>query len=296
MVKLFKNRILLFSCYQGLIILLMRHALFALYEYSTKKSLYSYIVFIPFISAYLFYLRKKSIFSEFEFSLLPGVLFSLAGLILYFSGYRLVNTINQNDYLSFTICAWLLTGIGGFIIFLGWRAFKEAMFPLFILFFMVPIPSYLLNSYIIFLQKGSEEVSYLVFNLLNVPIYRNGNVFQLPNFTVEVAKECSGIRSSIGLWITAILSSYIFLKRTTYRLLLLIAVIPIAILKNGLRIVTLGLLASYVDPIYITNHWLHKSGGILYFTVALFVLFFPWLFFLRALELKSHKNYLQGNE
>jgi len=275
---------MIFLSLLSLVTLVMWNDLTLLYKFVVSKGLYSYMPFIPFISIYFLWTRKKLIFSDTHPSLRLGSLFCLAGMTLYFIGHKFTANINQNDYLSITISGWLITSLGIFITFYGWDTFKRALFPMLFLFFMVPIPSFFLNWYIELLRKGSEEVSYLAFKILNIPVYRLNNVFELPNFTLEVAKECSGIRSSIGLWITAILAAYIFLKKPNYRMLLLFSVIPIAILKNGLRIVTLGILASYVDPIYITNHWLHKSGGILYFTIALFLLFFPWLFFLRSCE------------
>ncbi len=279
-----------FLFFQGIMLIFVRHDLLELYRFAASSNLFSYILLIPFISAFFFFLNGRHIFSNIKPSAMPGLSCTMVGLILYLAGHQFTAELSKNDYLFLSISAWLLMGLGGFIIFFGWQAFKRAMFPLLILFFMAPIPSSVLNNYIRFLQKGSEEVSFLVFQLLGVPIYRQGNVFQLSNFTLEIARECSGIRSSIGLWITALLSSYIFLRSNAYRLLALLAVIPIAIFKNGLRIVTLGLLASYVDPIYITNHWLHKSGGILYFTIALLLLFFPWLFFLRLHEERTKLN------
>ena len=273
-----------FLFFQAMVLIFMRHDLLELYRFAASSNLFSYILTIPFISAFFFFKNYKHIFGNTGFSVIPGVSCTMVGFILYFAGHHFGAELSKNDYLFLSTIAWLLMSLGGFIIFFGWHAFKRALFPLLFLFFMAPIPSSVLNNYIGFLQKGSEEVSFLVFRLLGVPIWRQGNVFQLPDFTFEVARECSGIRSSIGLWITALLFSYTFLKSNVCRFLALLAVIPIAIFKNGLRIVTLGLLASYVDPIYITNHWLHKSGGILYFTIALLFLFFPLLFLLRLYE------------
>ena len=273
-----------FLFFQLVVLIFMHQDLFGLYRFAASSNLFSYILTIPFISAFFLFKNYKDIFSKIHSSVLPGVSFVTVGLTFYFASHHFMAELSKNDSLFISTISWLLICYGGFIIFFGWHAFKRALFPLLFLLFMAPIPSFVLDNYIGFLQKGSEEVSFLLFRLLGVPIWRQGNVFQLPDFTFEVAKECSGIRSSIGLWITALLFSYIFLKNNVCRLMALLAVIPIAIFKNGLRIVTLGLLASYVDPLYITNHWLHKSGGILYFVIALLFLFFPWLFLLRLYE------------
>ncbi|MBX9692903.1 MAG: archaeosortase/exosortase family protein, partial [Cyanobacteria bacterium] len=55
-------------------------------------------------------------------------------------------------------------------------------------------------------------------------------------------------------------------------------VIPLAIIKNAFRIVGLALLANYVDPGFITDSILHRSGGIPLFLLSLAVLFvLVWL-------------------
>jgi exosortase/archaeosortase family protein len=60
-------------------------------------------------------------------------------------------------------------------------------------------------------------------------------------------------------------------------------VVPLAIVKNAFRIVGLALLANYVDPTFITNSALHRSGGIPLFLVSLILLLsLTWL--LRKLE------------
>ena len=107
-----------------------------------------------------------------------------------------------------------------------------------------------------------------VFKLTGVPIFREGFAFYLPNLSLEVASVCSGIRSSIALFITSILAGHLFLDKTWSKVLLVISIYPITIFKNGLRIVVLGLLSSYVDRRFLSG-WLHTSGGIPFFVLAL---------------------------
>jgi len=60
----------------------------------------------------------------------------------------------------------------------------------------------------------------------------------------------------------------------------------LAILKNGVRIVGLAVLANYVDPSFITDSVLHRRGGIPLFVLSLSVLVsVVWL--LRKLERRS---------
>src|SRR5207245_1945207 len=134
-----------------------------------------------------------------------------------------------------------------------------------------PIPDFLLNRVIFWLQTGSAEVSYAVFELLGVPIFRTGFVFALPGVTIEVAKECSGIRSSLALLITSLLAGHLFLRSAWRKAALTLATLPLLIVKNGIRIVTLTLLSIYVDPSFLTGR-LHHEGGIVFFILALVIL------------------------
>jgi exosortase/archaeosortase family protein len=72
-----------------------------------------------------------------------------------------------------------------------------------------------------------------------------------------------------------------------------IAVIPLAIIKNAFRIVGLALLANYVDPTYITNSLLHRTGGIPLFLLSIAVLL-CLVWFLRRLERRFQLAGAQG--
>jgi exosortase len=133
---------------------------------------------------------------------------------------------------------------------------------------MVPIPDFVLNQAIFWLQSGSAEVSHAFFELMGVPVLRNGFIFSLPGVNIEVAKECSGIRSSLALFITSLLAGHLFLRSTWTKVVLALITLPLLVIKNGIRIVTVTLFSIYVDPGFLTGS-LHQQGGILFFLVAL---------------------------
>ena len=94
--------------------------------------------------------------------------------------------------------------------------------------------------------------------IAGVPYHREGFVFELPGVAIRVAEECSGIRSTLALLITTVLASYIFLKSSWKRLVLCLAVVPIAIFKNSLRIATLSTLSVYVNPSFLQGNLHHR--------------------------------------
>jgi exosortase len=128
------------------------------------------------------------------------------------------------------------------------------------------------------LVAGSTGVTHLLFKALGVPFVQEGSIFYLPAFGIEVAEECSGIRSSLALVITSALAAQIFLTRPWKKIVLVLAVFPATIFKNGVRIITLYLLSYFVDMRIIEGGFLHKSGGFIFFGLGLVVLgYILWL-------------------
>ena len=136
---------------------------------------------------------------------------------------------------------------------------------------MAPFPPSILDPIVQFLQRWSAEASDILFQVSGIPVFRDEFVFSLPGITIEVAKECSGIRSSLSLLLLGLISGHLYLRTGWAKGVLLIAVIPITIIKNAVRIFTLTALAVYVDP-RILGSVAHRRGGIPIFFLALILM------------------------
>jgi len=259
-----------------------------LFALTSQSELYSHIVLIPVISGYFFYIRRKELLSGAEYSYTFGPLVSLLGIILYFIGLSEGVGLNANDHLALMIFSGVTFWAGGFLFFYGMQSFRVALFPILFLLFLTPIPTAVVETFIVVLQIASTEISHLFFKLTGVPVLREGFVFHLPGMSIEVAKQCSGIRSSIALVITSIIAGQLFLRTGWRRLALVLSIFPVTVFKNGLRIVMLSLLGAYVDP-RILGSELHKSGGIPFFGVAL-ALLVPVLWLLKKGERIKEKG------
>jgi len=257
-----------------------------LLKMSFHSELYSHIPVIPLISLFILFVGRKRVLDDVSWGWAGIVLLALGSAALL-NGNR-IGGLDKNDYLSMVMTGAVLWFIGSFVLAYGGKAFKKAMFPLLLLAFVIPIPKFILEPFVDLLLIGSAYFTDLIFSLTGVPVYREGFVFALPGVTIEVAEQCSGIRSSIALIITSVLAGYLFLKSGWTRLILVLSFFPITVFKNAMRIVTLSLLASYVDMRFITGSWLHKSGGIPFFVVGL-VLMAPVLLALVNLEKKGKK-------
>jgi exosortase len=246
---------------------------------SFENELYSHLVLIPFISLALIFFRRQQIFHELHrMPSLGGALLALAvilcGLVRPWS-----QASSQRDHLMLAILAMVLLWISTFLVLNGPKAAAAALFPLGFLLLAVPLPSSLLEDAVVLLQKGSAEVTYVLFRLLGVPVFRQGFQFSLPGLKIEVAEECSGIHSAVALMIVGMLVAHILLYTTWKQIFFVLITIPVAILKNGIRIVTLSYLGLHVNR-NILDGPLHHQGGALFATLGL-ALLLPILLLLR---------------
>jgi exosortase len=240
-----------------------------LMESAKRSDYYSHIILIPFVTGYLIYSKKKELLGNPSPSYGMGGIFILFGLALYALGFYQAKSLNFNDQPAILVLSAVVFWTGGFMLLYGLDAFRRNPFPFLFLIFMIPIPNILLSKIIYALQSASTEVSEALFFLIGVPYQREGFVFHLPGVSIEVAEVCSGIRSSLALFITSILAGHFFLDRFWKKAILAVVVFPVTVFKNGIRIMTLSLLGAYVDPRFLTGGFLHKSGGFLFFIPAL---------------------------
>ena len=243
----------------------------AFVTYARHSDVHSYVLLIPFVTAYLIYIRWKQLSRELSSAWRHALLLTATGTGALLASLHFTE-LGQNDYMTLIALSFVCFAIAGAFLFLGSKWAYSAMFPLFFLVFMVPLP----EAAVDFLENASKEASAEVANWLflisGTPVLRAGAVFQLPGITIEVAKECSGIRSSLVLVITSLLAANMFLHTTWRRALLVCAVIPLGLLRNGLRILVISLLCVHIGPQMI-HSVIHRRGGPVFFVASLVPLF-----------------------
>jgi exosortase len=250
----------------------------ALVRYSLNNSSSSHIILIPFVSLFLLYLERKTIFSNSATCFGPGIGLAVAGFVLYGLAARGPIPRDGNWSLAVQAIALILVWAAGFLFFYGAAALRAGAFAVLFLLLMVPVPDVILKWMINALQEGSTEIAYLIFQAVGTPVLRHGFQLALPSVTIEVAEECSSIRSSMALFITCLLASHLYLRTGWKKLVLVILTLPLSLIKNGIRIATLTLLSIYVDPGFLTGR-LHHEGGFVFFFLALILLLpvFLWM-------------------
>ncbi len=247
-------------------------AVMSLMVVSSTDEIYSHIPLIPLVSLYFLFLGRQGIFSEIRWDYSRGLPLIAVSLVLWWLGRHVDGNVNDHNHLSIIMSGFVVWILGAFLLVYGPSAARKGAFPLLFLFLSIPIPTVILDPLVRVLQLGSAEFSHVIFKVTGVPLHRDGLFFFLPGLSVEVAEQCSGIRSSIALFIIALLAGKLFLGSGWARSVLVFSILPISMFKNALRIVSLALLGAYVDPRFVTGSWLHDSGGMLFFFIALLLL------------------------
>jgi exosortase C (VPDSG-CTERM-specific) len=252
--------------------------------YARHSEVHSYVLLIPFVSAYLIYIRWKQLSREVNSAWGFALLMAAAGTGALFASLHFTE-LGQNDYMTLLALSFVCFVIAGTFLFLGSQWARSAMFPLFFLAFVIPLPEAVVDSLENASKEASADVANWLFLMSGTPALRTGTVFQLPGISIMVAKECSGIRSSLVLVITSLLAANMFLRATWRRALLVGAVIPLGLLRNGFRILVISLLCVHIGPEMI-NSPIHRRGGPIFFVASLIPLFVV-LWWLRRAEMAA---------
>jgi exosortase len=245
----------------------------------TPADYYSHVSVVPAISALALFKRRKSISIGGPGSPLLGGMVLAIGI-----GLIITDTLVSPGLIAHAqlrALGSILILWGSFVTLFGKGAFRKALFPFGFLLFMVPLPLAIMDIAVSALVKASMGFTHLFFRALGVPFVQDGAVFRLPDFDIRIAHECSGIRSSLALLITSILAGQLFLNRPWKKIVLALAVLPVTVIKNAVRIVTLYVLSYFVDMQIIQGGFLHRSGGFLFFGLGLAALAYV-LWLLRA--------------
>jgi len=249
--------------------LFLAAALFALYAPVTQGLLinwyqdpdYSHGFFVPPLAAYLIW-RKRA-----EFLRLPSKP-SWLGLFIVVGSLGLLFLGSLGAELFLTRVA-LVTTIAGLVVyFQGWPTLRSILFPMCLLLLMIPLPALVYNEIVFPLQFVASSFATSVLETLNLfPVMREGNILVLPHNRLEVVEACSGIRSLMSLITLAVGYGY-FAERNRYvKILMVLAMVPLAVVSNGFRVVGTALLTYYWGP-KVADGFLHSFSGWVIFLMA----------------------------
>jgi exosortase len=150
-------------------------------------------------------------------------------------------------------------------------------FPLLFLIFMAPIPPQVYEPIALKMQALAAMVAANLLELVGVPVLREGYVIQIPGHTMEVAGECSGMRSLTAILALAMAIGYITGRGQVYRWTLGLLSAPVAIGVNCLRVFGTGLIMLYIGPEWASGKAHEYEGQVMVGFAALLLVGVAWL-------------------
>ncbi|MDD2800043.1 MAG: VPLPA-CTERM-specific exosortase XrtD [Methylococcales bacterium] len=235
---------------------------------------YSHGFFIPVISVYFLWLRRKELkfIDNFKDSL-PGLIITVTGLLLLLIGT--LATARVVELYSFIVT---LTGV--FAIAFGTQGLRVGAIPLLFLIFMVPIPAVILNNLSSKLQLISSWLGVEFIRACDIMVHLDGNVIDLGIYKLQVVDACSGLRYLFPLASLSFLCAYLFKGPFWQKVLIFLSSAPLTIFMNSFRIGVIGILVDNWGT-EMAEGFLHDFEGWIIFLFCMALLFMEMWFLSR---------------
>jgi exosortase len=219
--------------------------------------------FVPLLAAYIAWQKRD------EFLAAPAKSNWLGLALVIYAGLQLwIATLGAELFLARTA---IVLSIIGAVLFLGGTQRARVMaFPLFLLFFMVPIPAILYNQITFPLQLIATRVAEWALMLVGIPVLREGNILELAGQKLSVVEACSGIRSLLTLSFLSLVYGYFFETKIWLRVVLFLATVPIAIVANASRVTATGIIADSRPEL--AHGLFHTAEGFVIWIVSITIL------------------------
>ncbi len=204
----------------------------------TQHEEYSHGFLIPIVAAWLLWTRRDAL----RASLGPPV---WAGpfLIVLASAMHIVGELSAISTLSQV--GFVLALVGLVLAVGGYSLLRVAGLPIVFLLFAIPAPGFLDSTISVRLQLISSELGTAFIRMFQIPVYRDGNIIDLGNYSLQVVDACSGLRYMYPLLSVSFLAAYMFQAPFWQRIMVFLSSIPISIAMNSVRIGLVGVTVDY---------------------------------------------------
>ncbi len=183
-----------------------------LFRAAYQNDEYTHILLVLPVSLCLIFLEGRNIPVQPIYALKSGFILAFISIAIWWMGKTHLVYLGESGWLSVRVLAVVVLWIGCIVGCYGLRVFRALLFPLLFLFLLIPPPIWFLDRAVIFLQQASTDATFALFKLSATPVMKDGFILSLPMLQIEVAKQCSGIRSSEMLFITGLILAHLFLR------------------------------------------------------------------------------------
>jgi exosortase B len=200
----------------------------------------------------------------------PAPIVGWASLLL---GLLLMFLARTQDVLTAEAASIIPVIVGCVLLSAGWPMLRIVAFPIGFLVFAVPMPDWIIDGATVPLKVFISDSVTRILYAAGFPIAQNGVMIMIGSYQLLVKDACSGMNSIFALSAIGVFYAYAFRWQEKVRsVLLLLAIIPITIAANFIRVITLVLIAYYGGPDMLEGT-VHDLTGIGLFVVAVILLF-----------------------
>lgn len=178
----------------------------------------------------------------------------------------------------------------------GWQALHWAWPAIVFLLFMIPLPGAVQSMASDQLQAIATRISLFVIQTLGIPAIAQGNVIQLPDKSLEVARACSGLRMLMLFFAICIGGAFVVQRPIWERCLIVVSAAPIAVVANVVRIVLTAIMfrMAHAWPDLIAaetaEKFMHDIAGWLMMPIGLILLWVELYLLSKLLIEPSHER------
>ena len=258
-----RGRVLIFlAVLIGLGVTIYGKSLYALSAAVLQRQGSSHGLFVPFISAYLIWLKLDKIKEVTpQVALLPGGAMAAAGVVLFVLG-------RSGSGFSLPVLSFLLIAGGLILVLFGTEVFKQVSFPVFFLAAMIPLHQGVDKWIADWMAQTSTWGAVMLVRPMGVPLFREGLDIYLPDTHLYIAHGCSGIRYLLSYLVFGLAYAFCFKQSTTARALVVMGALPLSIIGGMLRLSIIFTSAYYIGPIMVE----HRPHVLLSWSVFTFLL------------------------
>lgn len=264
MPQLSLNSLLKSACYGAVLFCMYQGALTWLVTKDWSREDYSSSALIPLVVLYLLWEKRGRLAGQPSRPSWAGLAPLLAGIMLFWLGEL------SGEFFALYFSLWLVvTGLCW--LHLGWDKLKIIAFPLCFSLTMFPLPHFVNTQLSLKLKLISSQLGVAFLHLSGMSVFREGNVIDVGFTRLQVVDACSGIRYMMPLLTMAILLASYYKAALWKRLLLVLSSLPVAVVTNGMRIASVGLLYPVFGP-EVAEGFFHDFSGWLIFMFSLALL------------------------
>jgi exosortase D (VPLPA-CTERM-specific) len=234
------------------------------YSLTTSED-YSFGLLLPFVSAYIVYLKWPKLRRQVWQPSWTGLLIIALGFVIYMLG-DLAAAFYFPPFSFLVVVTGLLWLLG------GWRVVRGLSFPLVLLFFMIPLPAMVMKTMTIPLQLISSQLAAGMLQGIGIPVARQGNILDLGVRQLQVENACSGLRYILSLSALGLIFCYFYQRRLWKAVTLLIFLVPAAILANAIRVAAMGRFPAIME-----GFWHSFTGWLIFLFCLGFMGLLNWL-------------------